>query len=149
MTSTFQSSTNRITCTLPSTILTDLKILSLIPKSTLHLHQYSHRNPHTDLTASMVKVLENKVVDLDIMPNQDQQKLMQQAQTQLDSAGYLFPLPLPPNQSLTPPQETRSKPLPVSKSKPPRMPSQTSRKRRWKPLSTSCLRSRSSKPRAS
>ena len=35
----------------------------------------------------MVKVLENRVVDLDILPGTKEQQLMAQAQTQVDAAG--------------------------------------------------------------
>lgn len=42
----------------------------------------------------MVKVLENKVVDLDLLPGKEQQELKAQAQAQLDKAGWERGIPL-------------------------------------------------------
>ena len=39
----------------------------------------------------MVKVLENRIIDLDILPGTKEEQLMAQAQTQVDAAGSVTP----------------------------------------------------------
>ena len=39
----------------------------------------------------MVKVLENRVIDLDLLPGTKEEQLMAQAKTQVDAAGFVIP----------------------------------------------------------